>query len=290
MRSSHGLRASLARLGLAVLLAGLVAPGAPAPARAQAAAGPAAEGEALFRAKCAACHTVGGGNLVGPDLAGVTARRSPEWLGRWIQAPDRVLAAGDPTAQALLHQFHEVPMPNLGLEPAQVAALLAFLGSGSAVAPAAQPAALPEGDPSLGKALFVGERRFENGGPPCMGCHSIAGIGALGGGALGPDLTPAYHKYGGDPGLASFLEGVPTPTMSAVWTRQPLSAGERADLRAFLKQASVSGRPIEALGRLAALAGCGALLLLVLAQLRWGRRLVAVRRPLVDRMRRGRTA
>ncbi|MFN3338009.1 MAG: hypothetical protein ACK42I_10985, partial [Thermomicrobium sp.] len=49
---------------------------------------------------------------------------------------------------------------------------------------------LPPGDPIRGKELFTGVLRFENGGPPCQACHSIGGIGALGGGQLGPDLTP----------------------------------------------------------------------------------------------------
>lgn len=288
MRSPRGFRGFLDGLGppaLALLLAGL----APAiPARAQASAAQAAEGETIFKTLCAACHTVGGGALVGPDLAGVTERRPREWLLRWIQEPDRMLAAGDPTAQQLLAEFHNVPMPNLGIDASKAAALLAFLGSGSTVA-AAQPAALPPGDATVGKALFVGERRFENGGPPCMGCHSIAGLGALGGGALGPDLTPSFNIYGGDVGLASFLEGVPTPTMKAVWAAQPLTPDERADLLAFLKQASVSGRPIEAVGKLAALAVGGAVLLLALAQLHWRKRLVAVRRPLLARARQDRS-
>lgn len=290
MRSRCGFRVSLRGLGpaaLAVLVVGLGGPDGGAQAQAQ--TGAASEGETLFKATCVACHTIGGGNLVGPDLSGVTQRRSREWLSRWILEPDRMLAEGDPTAQALLKEFHGVPMPNAGLQPAQVAALIAYIEGGSAASPA-QPAALPEGDPSVGKALFVGERRFENGGPPCMGCHSIAGIGALGGGALGPDLTPAIHKYGGDRGLASFLAGNPTPTMNAVWARHPLTEGEQADVRAFMNQASVSGRPIEALGRLGALSAGGALVLLVLAQLRWSKRLVAVRRPLVARMRRDRAA
>lgn len=285
MESPHATRAAFARLHPASWIAAIAGlAGLALAGSALAAAGSAADGKAIFDAKCKACHTIGGGALVGPDLAGVTARRSPEWLTRWIVAPDRMLAAQDPVARQLLEQFHGVPMPNLGLDPQQVAALLAFLGTGSTTA-AAQPAALPEGDPDIGKALFTGARRFEAGGPPCMGCHSIAGLGALGGGALGPDLTPSYHKYGGDAGLASFLEGVPTPTMSAVWGPRPLTPGERADLRAFLAQASVSGRPIEAVGQLAALAVGGAVLLLAVAELRWRKRLVAVRRPLLARAR-----
>jgi hypothetical protein len=56
------------------------------------------EGQAIFQAQCAACHTIGGGPLAGPDLEGVAARRPRDWLVQWIAAPDQVLAGGDPTA------------------------------------------------------------------------------------------------------------------------------------------------------------------------------------------------
>src|SRR3989338_9184569 len=49
----------------------------------------------------------------------------------------------------------------------------------------------PAGDYATGNALFTGEKRFTNGGPPCISCHS-AGVGALGGGILGPNLTQVY--------------------------------------------------------------------------------------------------
>ena len=48
-------------------------------------------GEAIFQSSCASCHTVGEGDLVGPDLEGVTARRDSDWLTRWILAPDVML-------------------------------------------------------------------------------------------------------------------------------------------------------------------------------------------------------
>ena len=37
-------------------------------------------GEQLFQSTCSACHSIGGGRLVGPDLAGVIDRRSQVWL------------------------------------------------------------------------------------------------------------------------------------------------------------------------------------------------------------------
>ena len=43
--------------------------------------GDAAHGKELYETKgCPACHTIGGGRLVGPDLAGVAERRDRDWI------------------------------------------------------------------------------------------------------------------------------------------------------------------------------------------------------------------
>lgn len=83
-------------------------------------------GHAIYAAKCAACHVAGGAS-VGPDLAGVMARRDRDWLARWIKAPEKLVAEGDPLARALVAEHHDVLMPNLGLTDGDVAAVLEFL-------------------------------------------------------------------------------------------------------------------------------------------------------------------
>jgi protein SCO1/2 len=88
-------------------------------------------GERLFASKCSACHSLGQGDRVGPDLAGVTARRSRAWLTRYISQPDALLAAGDPTAAALFRQYKEIRMPNLKLGASDVADLVSFLETAS---------------------------------------------------------------------------------------------------------------------------------------------------------------
>ncbi|MDP2662201.1 MAG: cytochrome C, partial [Dehalococcoidia bacterium] len=121
---------------------------------------------------------------------------------------------------------------------------------------------------------------LHNGGPPCMACHSIAGIGALGGGALGPDLTQTFDKYG-NAGMASVLATLPFPTMKSIFEDKPLTPEEQANLMAFLQSSRVSQRSTEAIGQLALLAVGGLIVLLALTQLVWRSRLVSIRRSLV---------
>ena len=84
-------------------------------------------GAYLFRTRCAACHTIGQGDRVGPDLLGVTHRRERAWLARYVMVPDQMRAEHDPIATALSAQSPHVLMPNLGLGEGDVAALLTYL-------------------------------------------------------------------------------------------------------------------------------------------------------------------
>ena len=84
-------------------------------------------GEQIFQSRCAACHTIGKGRLVGPDLAGVTSRRDEDWLRRQIKEPDSLLIEKDPVAMQLLQEANGVPMVSLGLSDAEVAAVIAYL-------------------------------------------------------------------------------------------------------------------------------------------------------------------
>ena len=78
----------------------------------------------MFRTRCAACHTVGKGDSVGPDLAGLTTRREKAWVARYLREPDKMLAEKDPVATALFEKYKNVRMPNLALSPDEIAALL----------------------------------------------------------------------------------------------------------------------------------------------------------------------
>jgi protein SCO1/2 len=87
------------------------------------------QGEYLFGSRCSACHTIGQGDKMGPDLLGITTRRDRAWLARYVAQPDKMLADGDPIAAALFEKYKDVRMPNLRLGSADVDALLTYLGA-----------------------------------------------------------------------------------------------------------------------------------------------------------------
>lgn len=112
---------------------------------------PPSTGEQLFRTRCAACHTLGPlegelGTLddIGPDLSGVTQKRDPVWLARWLKEPDRMLAERDPLAMALYAQYNQMAMPNLSLTDGDVTALIEYLAQENARLQARVPGAAGE--------------------------------------------------------------------------------------------------------------------------------------------------
>jgi protein SCO1/2 len=84
-------------------------------------------GELLFRSRCNACHTIGQGDGVGPDLIGVADRRDPAWMVRWLSEPDVMIAEGDPIALEILAQYGDLRMPNLSLTDVDVRGVIEYL-------------------------------------------------------------------------------------------------------------------------------------------------------------------
>jgi len=85
-------------------------------------------GQYLFGKECAACHTIGHGDKIGPDLKEVANRRDRAWLARYISQPDKVLASGDPIARVLRAKY-SMTMPNLRVGDRDLAALMSFLSA-----------------------------------------------------------------------------------------------------------------------------------------------------------------
>ena len=99
---------------------------------------PLLHGRDLFQNRCAACHTMGRGYLLGPDLKSVTARRERGWLIRYLVAPDKMRASNDPIALQLA-KSNTVLMPNLGLTVTEVEELMNYMESRSGAKQEVQP-------------------------------------------------------------------------------------------------------------------------------------------------------
>jgi cytochrome c551/c552 len=103
--------------------------------------GQSAEAEKHF-AECKACHTIGGGRLVGPDLKGVTKKYSEAWLIKFIQNSQAMVKAGDKDAVKVFNEYSKIPMPSHSLTDAQVKDILLYIQNGGKLA--AGTAAKPE--------------------------------------------------------------------------------------------------------------------------------------------------
>ena len=141
MRRAPGVRVALAALAVAAALVGAAGCGggpsggaenelgdvSPLDAGPRAGESPtdtalATAGAALFRSKsCTACHAYGK-RLTGPDLKGVTRRRTAPWMEHQILHPDSMVTH-DPLSRKLFHQYG-LRMTNQGLTPEEARAII----------------------------------------------------------------------------------------------------------------------------------------------------------------------
>lgn len=82
------------------------------------------QGKELYKTNCTACHKIGK-RSIGPGLAGVTERRSPEWVMNMIMNPEEMVEK-DPIAKALLAEYI-APMANQSISEEDARAILEFL-------------------------------------------------------------------------------------------------------------------------------------------------------------------
>lgn len=203
-------------------------------------------GEQLFQTHCGACHTVGGGRLVGPDLAGVQETRTQEWLEKFVTSPKSMIDGGDAEAIAIFEEYNKILMPDAPVSSEQVRQILAYVVAKSSNEPAApvevaieQPR--PVESPSMedvvrGQELFQGTTRFQNGGPTCNACHDVKNDAVIGGGILAVELTTVFSRMGGS-GVGAILGQAPFPVMQAAYEDKALTEDEISYLVAFLQNA-----------------------------------------------------
>lgn len=82
------------------------------------------QGEKLFQTKgCSACHAFGK-KVTGPDLAGVTQRRTAVWIQNQILHPE-VMTKEDPISHELFAK-HSLQMPNQKLTEDEARAVIEY--------------------------------------------------------------------------------------------------------------------------------------------------------------------
>jgi hypothetical protein len=83
------------------------------------------KGEATFKSKgCMACHAYGK-RITGPDLKGVTRRRTAAWMEAQILHPERMIRE-DPIARELFAKY-SLQMANQGLVPEEARSIIEYL-------------------------------------------------------------------------------------------------------------------------------------------------------------------
>ena len=84
----------------------------------------ATRGEELFKNLCSACHKMDK-KFVGPELTGVTERRTPEWIMNMILNPEQMIKE-DPIAKKLLIESNMAVMANQNLSEEESRAILEY--------------------------------------------------------------------------------------------------------------------------------------------------------------------
>lgn len=249
------------------------------------------EPEAFFKKNCASCHTIGGGKLTGPDLKDMHLRKDDQWIKDFINDPMEIINSGEPYALKILEESRGVVMPKVGgLTPFITQSLLdlikkesqkeksIFGGAGVEDRP------LTKIDIEIGKQLFMGEKTFKNNGVACIACHQVNGMGSLGGGRLGPDLTKVYSRLGGKKALSAWLGSPSSETMTPIYNNHPIDESEVLPLVAFFKdlnKSELSGESGKQDFIFMLIGIMGLIFSLIIFDLIWGNRLQSIRKQFV---------
>ncbi|MBN1650062.1 MAG: c-type cytochrome [Bacteroidales bacterium] len=195
----------------------------------------------LFTIHCGACHSIGRGKLVGPDLKDITTRRDADWLLRFIKSPQDLINKADPEAVKVFEEYNKILMPNSTLNETQIKDVLNYIkGFGnedvalSNQAPTDPLQGLNQSNIDNGRALFLGETRFQNNGVSCFSCHNVMDQKSLQGGSLAKDLTLSFSAMGAT-GIMAIIKSPPFPVMTEAYVNHPLTETEVADLTIYLK-------------------------------------------------------
>jgi len=249
------------------------------------------DGEQLFQ-QCKACHTIGQGKLVGPDLLNVSKGKDHAWLKSFIKSSQTMVKNGDPQAVAIFEEFNKMMMIDYGhLSDPDIEAILKYIDSFSTQDSKDEPATAvsdsltaaknaeflasidTDENETKGKALFQGERNFKNGGAACISCHHVNSADGTQGGLLAKDLTNSFSRIGGFAGIKGIIDFPPYPAMKDAYSHAQVTEEESIQLQVFLMRADKKGAVTESsVSDLMKKGILGVVVLLVIISLVWFKR------------------
>lgn len=164
------------------------------------------EGEDLFKKQCSVCHTIGGGKLVGPDLAGVTERREREWLQSFIKNSQAMIQSGDPIAVQVYEENNKAIMPAFTqLSDGEINGIIDYISNWKPQETVAvkvdinKKTGFTEAEFLRGQRLFHGLIDLENGGRfNCTNCHNTVTSDSLNWNPSAIDLAQAFMDTSGN--------------------------------------------------------------------------------------------
>jgi len=179
---------------------------------------------ALFNEKCAGCHTIGGGNLVGPDLA-PTAKWSSADLAKAVKGMEKSVGPLSTEEVDSLVEFLRKPQTAGSKDSEQTAGVVP-----PPVETAAEKSllAVEPGSAAKGSRLFSGADALSNGGVSCIACHRADDAG----GNMAPELTFISNKLS-EQAMVSAFEHTPYKVMKTAYQDHPVTHQEAKDLAAY---------------------------------------------------------
>lgn len=208
---------------------------------------PQTQGESTFTKTCQACHSIGKGRLVGPDLKDVHNKRTEDWLLKFIKSSQSMVNGGDADAVAIFNEYNKTIMPDQVLTDAEIKEIISYIKyqseSGVITIDISKPIVHSSGvtldeardnEFEIGRKLFSGENHLTNKGPACISCHNVVNDELISGGLLAIDLTNAFARLTG-PGIHNIISNPPFPVMKTAYANHPVTGDEAFYLTAFLK-------------------------------------------------------
>lgn len=177
----------------------------------------------LFADKCAGCHTIGGGALLGPDLAPVSDWKVEDLRSAIKRMEQSTGPLKDEEIEELVGYLRKQEKNEKQVQPK---------GDATKASEAPPPIKTTQefASKEAGQRLFNGDMALKNGGMSCIACHQSNGKG----GNMGPDLSAISKKFPGK-ALVLGIEKAPYRVMKQAYKEHPITHQEALDIAAFLE-------------------------------------------------------